>query len=470
MFGRLVRKELLHHLLDLRFVVVFGLCALLSALSVYVGTRTCADAIREYNVVSETNRQAAQKWLEGGSLNSFSIIGYRWNRRPEVLSPVVFGLSGTLGRQVEVKQGRATGFVGSLYESEPMHALFGVLDFAFIVKLILSLAALLFTYDAVCGEKEAGTLRLYASFPVPRSTLALAKLVGSALSVLVPFLLAFLFAAAVLALSPKLGLTGGDWIRVGLLLALFALYLAVFASFGLWISALTHRRITAFLGLLVLWTTWIFVVPNAALEVALRAIPARSVYDLEAHGQGARREAREGKAAAIDDFRRANPDPDWQSLTEVERLQIWEARQPVYQEIEARWDTHFQRRLASLRAELRNGLRAQQRLATALSAASPLGAVSFVSMDLARTGFVQQQRLEDALNTHLTYLSEFVLEKQYTSREERAITDYAWFTYRDTEPLVACLSRSALYILNLALLAILGFAGAYVTMVRYDVR
>jgi hypothetical protein len=83
---------------------------------------------------------------------------------------------------------------------------------------------------------------------------------------------------------------------------------------------------------------------------------------------------------------------------------------------------------------------------------------------------VQQQRLEDALNTHLTYLSEFVLEKQYTSREERAITDYAWFTYRDTEPLVACLSRSALYILNLALLAILGFAGAYVTMVRYDVR
>ncbi len=470
MFGRLVRKEMLHHLLDLRFVVVFGLCTLLSALSVYVGTRTCADAIREYNVVSEANRQAALKWLEGGSLYSFSIMGYRWNRRPEVLSPVVFGLSGTLGRQVEVKHGRPTGFVGSLFESEPGHALFGVLDFAFIVKLVLSLAALLFTYDAVCGEKETGTLRLYASFPVPRSTLALAKLVGLALSVLVPFLLAFLFVSAVLALSPELGLTGADWVRVGLLLALFALYLAVFASFGLWISALTHRRITAFLGLLVLWTAWIFVVPNVALEIALRAAPARSDYDLEAHDQGARREAREGRAAAIDAYLRANPDPDWESLTDIERQQIWEARRPVYEEITARWDSHFLTQLTRLRAERRNSLRAQHRLATALSAVSPLGAVSFASMDLARTGFVQQEHVEDALRAHLVYLGQFVREKQYAPQEDRTLTDYTWFAYQNADSLGACLSRNAFHILNLALLAVLGFAGAYVAILRYDVR
>ena len=57
--------------------------------------------------------------------------------------------------------------------------LFGVLDLAFIVKVVLSLCVLLFTYDAICGEKEQGTLRLYASYPVSRSAQALAKLAGS---------------------------------------------------------------------------------------------------------------------------------------------------------------------------------------------------------------------------------------------------------------------------------------------------
>ena len=35
-----------------------------------------------------------------------------------------------------------------------------MLDLGFIIKIILSLFAILFTYDAVCGEKELGTLKL----------------------------------------------------------------------------------------------------------------------------------------------------------------------------------------------------------------------------------------------------------------------------------------------------------------------
>ena len=187
MFGRLVQKELLYHLLDFRFLVVFALCVLLSMLSVYAGGRNYARRMQEYNAVSLKNRQAFQgPLLEGGSLRDLINIGYFWNRQPEVLSPVVFGLSGTLGRETLIRYRHPPTFEHSFFSTDPVHALFGVLDLAFIVKVVLSLAVLLFTFDAVCGEKEGGTLRLFASFPVARSTLALAKLIGSTTAVLVP--------------------------------------------------------------------------------------------------------------------------------------------------------------------------------------------------------------------------------------------------------------------------------------------
>ena len=60
-----------------------------------------------------------------------------------------------------------------------------------------------------------------------------------------------------------------------------SLYLMVFGAFGLLVSALTHRRLTAFLGLLGLWTIWLFVVPNLAIRASRAVHPAESLYSLK---------------------------------------------------------------------------------------------------------------------------------------------------------------------------------------------
>jgi ABC-type transport system involved in multi-copper enzyme maturation permease subunit len=464
MFGRLVQKELLHHLLDFRFIAVFALCALLSVLSVYAGNRNYARELQEYNAVSETNRRALQEWLDKRNTGEFLWKGYFWNRRPEALSPVVYGLSGKLGQEVHVQYQQPPEFEGSPFATDPIHALFDVLDLAFIVKVVLSLCVLLFTYDAVCGEKEAGTLRLYTSFPVPRAALALSKLIGSTLAMLVLFVFAYLLASAALALSPGSGLRGGDWARMAALLGVFALYLIVFAAFGIFVSALTHRRMTAFLGLLGLWTVWLFIVPNLAVRAARSLTPAESVYDLERRSSALRWEVRGEKQAERDAYFRRNPVQDWSALPVARQQEILEA----LRKIESRWDAEFYARLGRLQEERRNQMRRQQDLAMALSAISPLGAVSFASMDLARTGFLQQEQIEDALNAHLIYLTQFLQEKRF--QQNPTLTDFSRFAYQDSETFGACLSRNAFYILNLTLLAVAGFAGAYVAILRYDVR
>ncbi len=167
MFGRLVQKELLSQLLDLRFVVVCALCALLSALSVYVGIQNHVRRSDEYNTVTRASQRAFQEAsIDKGNLSDLIRYGYRWNRRPEVLSSVVYGLSGTTGKEAHIRYRKPPLFENSHFATDPIHGLFEVLDLAFIVKVVLSLAVLLFTHDAVCGEKEGGTLRLYASFSV----------------------------------------------------------------------------------------------------------------------------------------------------------------------------------------------------------------------------------------------------------------------------------------------------------------
>ena len=58
-------------------------------------------------------------------------------------------------------------------------------------------------------------------------------------------------------------------------------------------------------------------------------------------------------------------------------------------------DTDYFEQIGDLYANRHNHLRAQQGLLTLLSAISPLGAVSYTTMDQARPGLIQQERIED---------------------------------------------------------------------------
>ena len=83
-----------------------------------------------------------------------------------------------------------------------------------------------------------------------------------------------------------------------ILMFIFAVYLAVFAAFGIWGSALTHRRLTSFLGLLGLWSVWIFILPNLCVRIAQNLEPVNSVYTTEKQAAEVRWEVRREKKAA----------------------------------------------------------------------------------------------------------------------------------------------------------------------------
>ena len=465
--GRLVRKELTGYLLDLRFVLAFGLCALLAVMSVYVGGTNYVRQLGEYSQTAESHRQTLESYKENRQLNYLRVVGERWSRRPETLSPIVYGLSGKLGQEVHIQFQKLPKFEASLLEEDPIYVVFGILDLAFVVKIALSLCVLLFTYDAICGEKEAGTLRLCASFPLARSTLAFAKLTGAIAGVLVPYLFAFLLAAAVLAAMPQIDMQRDDWLRMVALMGVFGLYLAVFAAFGLLVSSLTRRRMTAFLGLLGLWTVWVFVVPDLSVSIARFLRPTEGPVELLKRADAVLWENRGKRREEMGEYWRKLEIGDWDTLPDAQKEEIAAGEK----RINDRWDEKLYPRMVRIRMAAQNQARRQMGLAMALSAVSPFGAATVASMDLARTGLIQKDWLEDAVGQHLTYMAQFIRKKELVPWPKRPeLTDYTAFAYTRHDSLGDVLERNVGTIVNLVVLFFLGTAGAYVAILRYDVR
>ena len=74
-------------------------------------------------------------------------------------------------------------------------------DWIFVIGYVLSLVAILFTFDSISGERAHGTLRLTLANPVPRHTVLIGKFLGALVSISVPFTLAVLINLLVISTS-----------------------------------------------------------------------------------------------------------------------------------------------------------------------------------------------------------------------------------------------------------------------------
>ena len=90
-------------------------------------------------------------------------------------------------------------------------------DWGFIIGYVLSLVALLFTFDSISGERERGTLRLTLANAIPRHTVLIGKFLGAFISVSIPFILAILVNLLIISTSSDVHLDSEAWGRLGII-------------------------------------------------------------------------------------------------------------------------------------------------------------------------------------------------------------------------------------------------------------
>ncbi len=278
----LIRKEMMHHILSARFIALLLMCVLLIPLNLHINYHRYLQRQVDYQetVKEENNKEPAeQPWLQKQRTDPNLEVS-KLILKPTPLSVFGTGLESALPSYLGmtrngIKRGEAA------LSTAPIAFLLGHLDFVFVVSTVFSLLALLFTFDAVTGEKEAGTLRITLANALPRDIFLWSKFIGGYLVFIVPFLVSLITGLLVLVWQGFPLSEPNIFPRVLYLISISLVYIAIFFAIGAVVSIYFDNSKTA---LIVAFTVWVFAVlilPRVGFLAAQIVAPtstAESVY------------------------------------------------------------------------------------------------------------------------------------------------------------------------------------------------
>jgi ABC-type transport system involved in multi-copper enzyme maturation permease subunit len=488
MFSILVAKELRLMLRSLKFAAAFGLSTLLLLVSVFTGIREYRAAAAHYALGTELSQQTLRSqssWM-GASVNAY--------RPPAPLQVLAGGITNSIGRFSPISAMEPAKLRHSAYTDEPIFALFGPIDPAFIVVAVFSLMAIVFSFDAINGERESGTLRLTFANALPRRLYVAAKFAGAWLALVIPLVIPVLLATLVLLLS-GIPFSGGDWVDYLLFWLLSILVTTFFLSLGLLASSLTRQSSNSFLIALACWVAIVFLLPRIAVLAAGGLRPAPSAAEVDAEQDVYARDLQDQQIRRLEQ-RWQERSRSTESLPEEEAARL---RQEKRQEWMAE-DEEDRRGVARvidqhavlLDQQRTNALNSQQELATNLARISPASAYLFSAMALAGTDPGLKERTMESFRRYREEMTSYVAARQkqagsaegfrvtfdskagfsFSAPREKGTLDLTGFpSYEPPAPRSSDASAAAAVNGGILLLSILAaFSGAVAAFHRFDLR
>ena len=379
MLMTLIRKEILLHVLNVRFLALLLMCVLLIPLTLSISYRRYSQNRIDYQeAVKRASIEAEENPPSG--LDSSTEVS-KFFLKPTPLSVFANGLEDALPAYLGMTHNGVHQGSTKLTEASVAYA-FGNLDFLFIVGTVFSLLALLFTFDGVAGERETGMLRMNLSNSVPRDVFLWSKLIGGYIVFVIPFLVSFLFGLLLLASQ---GFPLGEFevavpVFVLSLIALF--YIAVFFAIGVVISTFLDTSKTALIIAFTFWVFAVLILPRGAFVVAKLIAPTRTAQSVYMEKSTLRKNLAKDKDDKINKkIREASTTADIQN-PEAYMARMDEIRKPI----EAEFQRDFKAQTDKIDREYQRQKNRQERLGETLSRLTPTASLTYFAMNLTQTG------------------------------------------------------------------------------------
>ena len=248
------------------------------------------------------------------------------------------------------------------------------IDWVFI-GIFMSFFVILFTFDAIAGERAHGTLSLMMSNQISRGQVLFAKYLGAFLTVMVPLVIGVLMNLLVIYLSGNIPFNFSDCLRILGMIGLFALHISIFIFLGLFFSSRVSNAITSLVWLLLTWVCLAFIFPSllGLFVGTLDPIPSIEIVSSRKRTQ------------------LANIEDEFRPMELLEATKLSEAPSPDNPSATRRWATYFTRRYET-RTQIADTHVDQQfrqvRLARELTQISPIVCFQYAMEGLANTGIV----------------------------------------------------------------------------------
>lgn len=267
-------------LLDVRFITAVVLIPLVFAVGAVCFVNDHAYQIEAYS--EAMNRTWSEFEKAKSSLYKTALHKQLFCRRPRALSFVVAGTDKAFPNTFQLNAYRRE-YPELRTARNPLLSSFSELDWMYIVSCLLSFAAVVFTYDSICSEKRGGTLRLVLVAPTLRSVVILGKFLGVFITLGIPMILGMLTSLVIVSLSPGILLTGGDWCKIPVIVALCFVFLSLFILLGLWVSSRASSSASSIISLLFLWVGINVLVPCLAYSGSKYFKPVSTQAELLEH-------------------------------------------------------------------------------------------------------------------------------------------------------------------------------------------
>ena len=280
MLWHIVKRELFEQVNSLRF-------ALAMLLTVFLMLVNAVGHIDEYKTrQAEYGRQvsAYSARLEQNSSNLYKLVLNGPGELHKKPSPLFFCAHGSENNLPKFASGKRSGWGWNAVIDRNTYSVSGIwrlkysgfppikakdifpvflnIDWILIISNVLSFLALVFTFDAISGEVEHGTLRLTLSNSIARRTVLTGKFLSCFISLSTIFMSGVLVNLLLLYLSGTLHLNAQEWSRIGGIFVVGLLYIAVFIALGFLISTLVNNASTSLVILLLIWVIWVILVPS----------------------------------------------------------------------------------------------------------------------------------------------------------------------------------------------------------------
>jgi ABC-type transport system involved in multi-copper enzyme maturation permease subunit len=392
MIWHIAKKEIHHNLMTLRFVLMIILLPTLmvaNALIYGFGDSGYREEIDVYNRAMERRLSFVKDYAEE-SLGKLAMRGPgEIYKHP---SPFKFCADGTdelIPRSIPIV-GSGAGRGGGVTTAYQWRELWSLeylpsnhgsdattlikIDWVFI-GIFMSFFVILFTFDAVAGERAQGTLSLMMSNQISRGQTLSAKYLGAFFTVMVPLAIGILMSLLIIYLSGNIRFDSDDWVRILGMIGLFALHISIFISLGLFFSSRVSNAITSLVWLLLAWVCLAFIFPSllGLFVGTLDPIPSIEVVSSRTRAQ------------------LVNIENEFCPMESLEITKLSEAPSPNNPAAARRWATYFTRR-HEIKTRIADQHVDQQlrqvKLARELTQISPIVCFQHAMEGLANTGIV----------------------------------------------------------------------------------
>ena len=487
MLKNLIKKEILSGIQSMRFLITTLLCLVLIPLGVYVNLKDYERRLDDYQEATRLYEQRSR-----GNIDlDFPAEGFR---PPSPLSIFSIGLEYFLPTKVTTSRDAVFRTANESGINNAQSLLFGKIDLLFNVSFVISLLALILSFNAISGEKEDGTLRLMLSNPIARSKILIGKLVGNSVLLLVPFLLSIIIALIVLSNSQIISVFSpaimGPFFAILIVTLLFILLMF---NLGILISSLTHRSNTSIIALLFVWTICVLTLPKISPMVAEIIYPVKSQQVINLQKMLVRQNLeRELDKKRRELFDRMKTELGISTLGASVPGRTPEERgaNAKYDDAKRPLDLEYNQKIAAemkkVDEEYAIKRNTQAAISMTISRISPVSSYTYIVSELAATGVLEMNNLMQNADRFQTEVKENIYDKfivkSYGGTGGGTATSITYEKGFDPEKIdpprlnyhtigfVDALQAEWLDILLILLFNVLLFAACYLSFLRYDAR